>query len=557
MSRFLPAQSRFPALLRGLILLALAAAVALWPDDEPAARPIHLPGTGPDGLAEAVLRPGSAPVFRAAGSPPGTLELDALGAVAGRALYAELPRDAAPLTAVPPFAPMAGRSAAVEVRVPAVDTARVARLLGPGDAVLDSTRVAPGATAAGFRVRPSRAGWAEWRVTLGSAMDTAQAWVAPGRPPRVLVATGPPDWESRYLVRALEASGAEVSLVQDLGRGNIISAGAPETWWTDDSLADHDVVVLLPGANLQATEALATFVRLGGGLALAGAWTVGEAEDGGDTGGQADPAPLLATLGLARAVRSAGTAADSVRWSTPPAVAPLPPRDGEHAVAAFSAPGPAATVAARVGGAPAMLLAPYGRGRAAAVGLTETWRWVLAGEDAGHRAFWRTLVDWLTASPPVFAMEAVGASGVVGTTVRFRDRRPADRASSPSSPTLSLVRPGSDSEEPLPMVGGKGRFVAVDTGVHAIRLEGRPVAAFRAVGADVAGAASDPGSRARLTLLASASRGGALEPDAFDALVREHGAGPGLEIPWAALLFAVLVTLCTAEWALRRVRGLP
>lgn len=506
---------------------------------------LDLEGTAADtrALAEAIVaRDPPSSVLRPAERAPTERELDLITAVAARApVFVELPGPEASLRLDPPATPRAGRAAALAFEgwgIVGGDV--VVRLLGPGDVVLDSVRARPGAggrVRGAFRVRPERPGWTEWRAAAGPVRAGAGAWVAPVDPPRVLVVSGPPSWESRAVLRALERAGVELAAVQMLGRGNVVTTGGAATrWWDPAALARHDVVLLLPGAAPipAALESLADHVADGHGALLAGGAGLQELGVASGTG----PARLLDPASLV--------------WSAPPELAPLPGGgDGAGRAVALRGASPVAAVAARTTeGDTLLLVTPFGRGRAAGLGIRETWRWTLvAGQEARHREFWRSLVDWLAAPSADAGVRVAPVTAAVPATVAVRRWQP------PTGPTeeLALRRPDGSVGA---VSGPAARFVAVDTGVHEIELAGRPRAGFRAVGADVATPAAL--GRARLALVAAASGGGALEPDAFRARSSPFRTPAGRDgRAWLGLIFGTLVAMAIAEWAMRRFRGLP
>lgn len=553
------------ALLAGLVWLLLA---GVWRVDE---RPgaTRLPGEAADHdrLAALLVEPlPPTAVLRDAGQEPREHELQGLAALTERTpLFVELPPEGPALRVVPPDRPLAHRFAALRFAATAApgDTVTV-RLLDRG-AVLDSLRVVAdtaGAVAGALRVRPGRSEWLEWRVAIDGAsagmegaVATVGAWVVEAAPPRVLVVAGPPSWESRYVVRALERSGAELSLVQRLGRDNIITAGgAAGDWASNGALDAYDVVVLLPGAapDGEAMDSLEAWVLDGHGVLAASA--------------------AAGRLGLGSAAGDRLVGGDSLIWTAPPEVAPLPAADLDATAVVTSGVPPGVTVAARgPGGDPVLVVSPLGRGRAAGLGLRDSWRWVLeAGLEPEHRAFWRSLVDWLAApSADSLAARVTPSEGAVGTTVDVELRRGS----------LALQRPGGDVE-PIAAARGpegpRGRFVPVDTGLHALRTTGRAgggptggaesgptadvggppaLAAFRALPPDEAPTAEL--GRARLSLLAAASDGAALEPDAFAARVDAAASTGERRSPWLPWIFATLALLALAEWTFRRLSGLP
>src|SRR5690606_40874535 len=168
----------------------------------------------------------------------------------------------------PPARPLVGRAAGIRVSVRGApgDTCRV--LLADAAGPLDSARVvldAAGVGAVGRRVRPAAPGWQEWTVSAAGETRRVGAWVRSAPPPRVLALSGPPSWEVRYAVRALEESGARVEVRQALGRGLAVG-GDPDA----ARFAEYDVVLLFPGAELpaRARTALAEHAAAGGGVLL-------------------------------------------------------------------------------------------------------------------------------------------------------------------------------------------------------------------------------------------------------------------------------------------------
>jgi hypothetical protein len=568
--------------LRAALLAALLALLLIRPDEPPPDRPAlqlegHAADAGP--LIEAIMAPDPPPaVLRPAGLAPEEGELDLVAAVARRApVTVELPGPGAHLRVDAPHAPVAGRAAALSfegaglagedaglaaegAELATEDTGlaadgaglaaepAVVRLLGPGDVVLDSVRATPddrGRIHGAFRVRPERPGWTEWRVAAGPQPVVAAAWVAPADPPRVLVVAGAPSWESRAVLRALERSGVELTAVQALGRGQVVTAGDPAArWWEPESLARHDVVLLLPGAapSPAALASLARHVADGHGVLVAGGAGLLELGLASSTGPErtVDPASLV--------------------WSAPPELAPLPGNEDAAAggpgsdLAAVPLRGlsPGAAVAARTeAGDTLLVLASFGRGRAAGLGIRETWRWTLvAGQEAEHREFWRSLVDWLAAPLADAGVSAVPSTAAAPATVTVVERWPGSAAAGEG---VAVRRPDGLV---VTATGPVTRFVALDTGLHHVEVNGRARDAFRAVGPGDAPPAAL--GRARLSLAAATSGGGALEPDSFRAASRQLGAATARgQGAWLGLLFGVLAAMAIAEWTLRRLRGLP
>jgi hypothetical protein len=448
----------------------------------------------------------------------------------------------------PPQRPIVGRAAAIPFRVRAPDSDSVLVRLSDAAGVLDSVRVAPGAdgaAAGAFRVRPPRAGWREWTVEAAGRGARTGARVAPGAAPRVLVAAGAPSWESRFVVRALEESGATVAMSQPLGRGLAVRQGEGAVPADAAALARFDAVLVLEGAEPGAAQraALADYAsRLGGGVLFVG---------GGGAG------PLRVADGSGAAGEVAG---DRVRWTLPAELAALPAARVRSAAAPVGRLVPGAVAAASAPGGTLLALRPAGRGRAAALGLTETWRWRMeGGRVAEHREFWRSLVDWLASAPrDSVTVEVPAPIGAVGAAAEVRVYAPGGAA---PLPPLTLARPDG-SREALPLAPDPRRpgvlrasFVPDRPGVYSLATGGaQPVAGFRA---DARAAAPD--AWARLALLAARSGGAALPERAFAGeLARREAAlpRPGREAPpWRLILAAGAALLAVAEWTARRLSG--
>ncbi|HEV2149593.1 MAG TPA: hypothetical protein VGR37_19485, partial [Longimicrobiaceae bacterium] len=209
-----------------------------------------------------------------------------------------------------------------------------------------------------------------------------------------------------------------------------------------------------------------------------------------------------------------------------------------------------------------LALRAAGRGRVAALALTETWRWRMeAGAVEEHREFWRSLVDWLASAPRDSLVAGIAEPvGPVGVPVEVRVFAPG---SGEPSPTLMLSGPGG-RREALPVAADparpgvlRTRFVPARAGLYTLAFaDGEPAAGFRA--ADSLPAA-DPW--ARLALLADHSGGAALSPSEFDAeLSRREAALPQRDrgtLPWRWILLALATTLAVAEWTVRRLAGRP
>lgn len=556
---------RFPLLLRGAFLLLLGAVLLFPPDRDGRGDPaeiVRLPGEvfAASGLApvfDSVLI-GSVPglVVRSAPTPPSVAELGALAAAASRApLLVALPPNPRSIRLDAPAHPRAERAAAVAFR-----------LLGsPGDTTelhlrdetgaLDSTRVvidSSGTAAGAFRIQPSRAGWHEWTIEGDGRRAVAGAWIADPAPLRVLVAAGPPSWESRFVVRALEETGVEVELIQPLGHGLELGDGRRALPSSPAALDEYDAVLVLDGADATPAQlgALREYAsREGGGVLLVG------------TSG-------TAALGIGGVGTASEVGGDEIRWSLPPELVPLPAADVRIATLPLASLAPGVYGGATGSAGELFALRPLGRGRVASLGLLDTWRWRMqAGELTEHREFWRSIAEWLAGGIRGATRVRIEAPiGPVGHPVEVQlfayGPQPDGNGGGdvPVVPDLVLTRPDGRTESlspvPDPIQPGTFHFAFVPAaeGVHALAVNGRPVTGFHAV-ADLEAA---PHAWARLALLAEGSGGGAVPADSLEAVVRRRtgeSPAPSPQLPWAPIVFGVLVTLAAAEWAIRRLSG--
>jgi hypothetical protein len=547
---------KIPLILRGAVLLLLGLALALsgvWRTRSGPAAPAWIgDARGLERMADSLLI-GRAPpaIARASAAPPTAAELETLAAAARRApLYAAVPARAATVKAQAPARPLSGRAAAVGFRVSAAPGDSVWVRLADETGVLDSLRVrvdASGRYAGAFRVRPPRPGWREWRVTAGDAAARTGAWVDSAGAPRVIVRAGFPHWESKFIVRALEESGATVETAYDLGRGQLVSAGGSSL--SAERLARADAVVVLHGAPMRDGERrmlLDWAAARGGGVLLAG--------------GQ--PAAGAGAFALAGGpMRARSVDGPALTWSLPPELSPLPADRVRSGAVTFGGARPGAAMAASTPDGGVLALRPLGRGRAASLALTETWRWRMeAGRVREHREFWRALMDWLASAPrdPVTLVvpEPVGPAGARRDVVVYAAGDAGSRL-----PPLLVTRPGRRTDtlaltaDPSRAGVLRGAFLPADTGLYTFAFAGRaPSGAYRAT--TDAGPAEDAWQR--LAMLASASGGRMVPADSLRPLMRRltpEGADTGMRLPLGWLLFWALLLVASAEWTIRRLRG--
>ena len=548
-----------PGALRAFVLALLVAALALplWRERDAVPRPATNPARGD----AAALLAGSAPPFvvRDEGGAPTAAELELLAAAGERApVYAALPERVRVVEASVTPDPRAGRAAAVSFRVRGAGADSVLVVLGQRAGAVDSTWVRlddRGEGAGAFRVRPATAGWLEWSVAArwpsagagaGGRGAAAGAWVDSAGPPRVLVRAGFPGWESKFVVRALEESGARVVTSLSLGRGLAVDAGGGGAI-IPARLAAFDAAIVLDGAPLADAEraALADWASRGGGVLLVG--------DRAAFGG----------FGLARAGGGgAVVSAQAIRWSLPPELAPLTADRVSGAAVPLGATVAGTSLGAATSQGGVLALRPLGRGRAAALALSETWRWRMeAGRVAEHREFWRALVDWLAAAPrSPLAIDVPRPFGAPGerAEVRVYDSRGAEAG---AVPPLVLARPGGGADtlalvrDPASPTLLRAWFVPRREGVHTLAFAGNaPEAAFSTAAGD---SSTNADGWARLATIAATSGGAMLPPDSLRATVDRLRAGLPSDSrgvsPW--LIFALLLAAAGAEWAIRRLRG--
>jgi hypothetical protein len=272
-------------------------------------------------------------------------------------------------------------------------------------------------------------------------------------------------------------------------------------------------------------------------------------------------------------MRLGPTPAESRRaWETAPALAataPLgPPRPGASLLAATTSPG----------GMPRALVAVqrYGRGRVLLFGGEASWRWkmMLASGDATYDTFWRQAVRWTAgdAAGPVAVSVPPPDGRRVSVAVEVRDA--AFAAVPDAAVRIRVADPaGRVVEVPAarqPSGSVAASFDAAESGVHKVTVDARRGAvalgsaeAWTLVGGvnqEFVDPRADP---APLRRIAEASGGRvALAEDADDVGAWLASAvAPSTEMvqrevwhsPW---VWAALVGLLSAEWALRRRWGM-
>lgn len=526
-----------------MLLLALLAVVGLPGDGESGDRTLGLPPMlriSPEAAEEL----GWPAVLRHAAEAPVT------AVVSGRP---------PPVLLDPPRRVRAGRTAAL--RTHATEPVRV--MLERPQGGRDTIRLEAGGSTA-FLLRPLSEGWRTWRIAVegsdGTVRETAwSALVEPARPLRILAVSGPPDTESRMALRALEEAGEQVEAWIHLGRDVWVGrAGGP---LPDDAeaYAEADVIVLFPGISLAAPQALALVeaVRLRGkGLLLS-------ATDGGTAALRDVVASLYGGGGWQRTVTVGG---DSLAWSLPPEVTPLPPASVTASVRAGDAEGMGTSQPSP------LRLTALGRGRVGVLALADTWRWRMeAGAADAHLELWEGTVSWLAggyAEDPV--VEVLGAGHRAGSTVHIRRLdAPFGAREASSAPRIAVSGPEGDRALELAALGttpggraSAGAFVPMVPGGYVVEAadpaeDDGGAAVSPALGVAVVDpAAADLDPSGRLARIAVASPGGAVVLGDTDA-ARERGAPERGGLPWRAILFTVLTILLPGAWLHRRLAGRP
>jgi hypothetical protein len=274
--------------------------------------------------------------------------------------------------------------------------------LSDGVSALDTVRAAgPGAA---LRV-PAVSGVTEAR--LGAHRATAA--LHDSIDARAVLVLGRAGWESRFLVTALEERGWTVHARLAVAPGMDVTQGDPLPLDT----AHYAAVVAVDSSAARDAPRIGRFVRMGGGLVLAG-------------GAAAAPA-----------FRSLAPGSVGARL---PALDAVPTADAPHrglALLPVVAPHPDAVPLEAHDGRVAAAARRVGTGRVVQVGYDETWRWRMEGPaDApvAHRAWWSEIVG-AAAYRPVLP-RAAPASDPSPRTATF------DALGPPAPPHASAVAVG-------------------------------------------------------------------------------------------------------------------
>lgn len=257
---------------------------------------------------------------------------------------------------------------------------------------------------------------------------------------------------------------------------------------------------------------------------------------------------------------------------------------------------PGATVLATVGAPgetsfPALVVQHFGRGQSAALTLGDFWRWGQK-DPAAHEDLekaWRQFLRWLVSDVPrpvelTLQTTTSGSSGPVRFQVRVRDRKfqPQDNASVALDIRPSLVKPGETGSTNLVHLTAEAS--QTEPGLYEASFVPRMAAAYEvnawatnsdgiAMGHAQAGWSSDPAAeefrslvpnRPLLEALARHTGGKVIPTGQLQEFAHSISgkAAPVMETVsqplWhSPVLFGLALACLTAEWGLRRRRGLP
>jgi len=441
---------------------------------------------------------------------------------------------------------------------------------------------------------------------------------APGRPRRILFVEGAPGFEHTFLRRAWQLDpsleidsvvrkgrddqGQETYYVQAASiRTSALSSGFPAT---RETLYAYDAIVLantdLDTLPRDALDQIAEFVGdRGGGLLVLGARALSPQGLAQSSLERVLPVDLTDRRGgLARAslpsgerlkvaltdegvrhpvMRLGGPDTDiRRRWLALPALggaAPLgAPRPGASVLAA--------TQSSMGGTVPLVAVQRYGRGRAMVFGGEASWHWkmMMPSADTTYNTFWRQAARWLTTDAPDPVSLSLPAAPVIGAplSIDVSVRNPLYEPV-PDARVHVSVRDPAGMTHAVPAAAaepGTGNhsasFVPSEAGLYRVSIEAKrgDTVLGAAEGSMLAGG-SDPefiDPRLNETVLRhiAESSGGRYLPaadarrvasalTAGAAAARPHEFRDLWHNAWSFLL---IVALLSAEWALRRTRGL-
>ncbi len=399
--------------LAGFALLAFCAWAITAAPTAPSRLVVRSPGrTGPGALGSLLRgwtrRAPAETLALEVASVPAAVERDWLAALAGAGTAVTWSGALLPtaMEVLPVSDPAGGIS--VLAAAPVGTRVQLADSLG----ILDSATVTRAGAA--FRVA---AHTGPLQIAAGAQVARAATWDSLA--PRHAVVLGAAEWETRFVIAALEERGWIVDARLAVAPGIAVTQGRPFPFDT----ARQAVVVALDALAPGEAQAVARFASGGGGVVVgaAAARGLGRVAAGGVGAHLRAPEITFTAVAPRRAL----------------ALDPILPR-GDAVV--LERQGPHVVLAARRAGA----------GRVVQTGYDETWRWRLAGPgDAtdAHREWWAGVV----AAAAYRSEMAVGPSRAAGD-----DRAPLAAlvdALGPAQPGASRAAGGFDPRSLLPLAG--------------------------------------------------------------------------------------------------------
>ena len=489
--------------------------------------------TSPEQLATALAVDGAASVTFVDSVAPSREVTRLLSGAAARGTDVRLvvPGVPAALEVSAPAVTVAQRRSALTVTVRAAPGSEVPLAVRDASGVTDTLLVRvgkegddlAGVAVLSVAVEPSRPGATSWTVSLGTDSVVVTSWTRPEAPVSTLVLSASPGWETRAMVRALEAAGGRVSTWTDLGRERSVGTTGAAVPTRAADLMDFDVLVLVgsvPGMSLD--TALQWVGEVGGGLLVVNA------------------APAAGGSPAERTVR-----ANELQWSGPAEIVPLPAADLDLTVRPLREAAGQATVVVATDERETILSEAewYGRGRIFRSGV-QSWPLVLeAGLGAEHTTYWESVVEWL-------------ANGLRG------DRHLRASAAAPHMAwrgtiegavpdTVTVTSPGGEPRVQRSVQRGRD-------GTGVVRFVPTVVGGYALGGGLDAGVGVGPGSLTTSwveTALEIGEAGGAVEAATQTDILRANRP-LGASTPWRLPVFVLLAGAALVGWAARRIGGL-
>jgi uncharacterized membrane protein len=436
-------------------------------------------------------------------------------------------------------------------------------------------------------------------------------------PERVLYFEGEPRFEAKFLRRAIvDDDRLQLTVLQRTAEGKYLRLGVADSLdllsgfpTTREALFAYRAIVIgsveASAFTADQLRMLADFVGVrGGGLLFLGGRRA-FAEGGyagtpleevmpvvlsGGRGVTADDEPVPAVevavrptaAGVAHApLQLAGDArASAARWAA------LPPLTAVNTVRTVR-PGATVLLTGTVpnGGGSRVVMASqrYGRGKAAALAVQDSWLWqmhaAITPEDQTHETFWRQTLRWLAADVPgaieltaAIDRPAPGEAVALHALVRDSVYAPVNGAT-----VVAEVTAPSGARSEVPLEWGvtrdgeyNGTFTAAESGMHAVRVLRREPGREQASAITYLDAAPSreeyfaAGLRAELLRrLATETGGKYYTPETAGALAEDlRYARAGVTVAERKELwdmpatFLLLGALLAGEWGYRRRRGL-